>query len=279
MESHVATIAFSSLPVPVRSERPFADLYLYPLGAVRGRTCVLWGLAAYREIASPANLADCNRMIKEAAEYNIKTEYIEPHGYFAWTRKMLWDHIFGDEKWSKATWTYAAIFLPQLNLAWRATGDVAFLRETQRWYDACGGKQPQGHANRDLYLGSLLMEMEPSRHALWEELIRGAYAAQTGKILPDGTCAYYIGRSSITAMGCVSAQRWLPDVDMTSVARHILEKLDEDTFRFVRPGEKPARAGADDTIEQWTVESQFIDGDSLTAWLAAYWEGRWRGYW
>ena len=42
---------------------------------------------------------------------------------------------------------------------------------------------------------------------------------------------------------------------------------------------KPPWAGADDTPQQWEIESRLLDGDSLTAWLAAYWEGHWRGYW
>lgn len=109
--------------------------------------------------------------------------------------------------------------------------------------------------------------------------MRGAFFVTTSSILPDGMHSRHVGRSAIDAMGCTTAQRWFPEVAMTSVARHILEKLDEDTFRFIRPGTKPAWAGAGDTIEQFEIESKLIDGDSLTAWLAAYWEGRWRGYW
>ncbi|MBM3802807.1 MAG: hypothetical protein FJW26_10935 [Acidimicrobiia bacterium] len=241
--------------------------------------CVLWGLAAYRSIAPPADLADYNRMIKEAAEYNIRTEYVEPHGYFGWTPEMLRAGNLGDEKWSKAGWSYAAIFLPQLNLAWQATGDPKLLREIQRWYDACSDKRPRRGPQRDLYLGALLMEMDPFHHEIWRGLVLGAFSATSSSILPDGTHSRHVGRSAIDAMGCATAQRWFPDVDMISVARHILEKLDVDAFRFVRPGTKPAWAGAGDTLEQWAVESKLIDGDSLTAWLAAYWEGRWRGYW
>ena len=242
--------------------------------------CVLWGLAAYRAIAPPEDLADYNRMIQEAAEYNIRTEYIEPYGYFAWTRQESWDEIFGDDKWSKASWSYAAIFVPQLLLAWQASGDPRFLREVKRWYAACGlEKRPGGGPQRDLYLGALMMELDPFRHEIWRSLMHGVFAALPSRILPDGTTASHIGRSAIDAMGCATAQRWFPDVDMTSVARHILEKLDEDTFRFVRPGTKPPWAAADDTLEQWAIESKLIDGDSLTAWLCAYWEGRWRGYW
>ncbi len=242
--------------------------------------CVLWGLAAYRSIAPPEDLADLNTLIKDAAEYNIKTEYIPPHGYFAATQKTVWDGIFGDEKWSKANWSMAIIFIPQLNLAWQATGDPTFLREIQRWYDASGlDKRPAGGAPRCLYLPALLMEMDPANHELWRSLMLGVFSKNASSILPDGTHKHSAGRSAVFAMGCVTAHRWFPDVDMTSLARHILEKLDEDTFRFVRPGKKAPWAGAGETASEWEIESKLIDGDSLTAWLAAYWEGRWRGYW
>lgn|GEM_PF-1672013 len=242
--------------------------------------CVSWGLAAYRGIAPPEDLADYSTMIKEAADYNIQTEYIEPHGYFAWTPEELWDAIFGDEKWSKVHWSHGVIFVTQLLLAWQAGGDARFLGEVRRWYDACGlDERPCGDTQRNLYLGSLMMELDPFNHEIWRSMMHGAFDGLGSRILPDGTSSYHIGRSAIDAMGCATAQRWFPDVDMTSIARHILEKLGEDTFRFIRPGEKPAWAGADDTLEQWAVESKLIDGDSLTAWLAAYWEGHWRECW
>ena len=82
------------------------------------------------------------------------------------------------------------------------------------------------------------------------------------------------GRSAIFAMACVSAQRWLPDEDMKGDARKILSGLDVDTLRFILPldDEHPLPA-------EWQVESKMIDSDSLTGWLCAYWEGRYRGYW
>ncbi len=242
--------------------------------------CVTWGLAAYREIAPPADLADHHRMVKEAAEYNIETEYIEPHGYFGWTVEMGRQAILGDEKWSKATWTYAVIFAPQLLLAWQASGDPRFLHEVERWYGACGvEKRPGGGPQRDLYLGALMMELEPLHHEIWRSLMHGVFAALPSRVLPDGTTSSHIGRSAIDAMGCAAAQRWFPHLDMISVARHILEKLDEHTMRFVRPGTTPPWARSGETAPQWAVEARMIDGDSLTAWLAAFWEGRWRGYW
>ena len=251
--------------------------------------CVTWGLAAYCAIASPDDLADFNTMVKDAADYLMSTEYVEPHGYFAWTPAMLRERNIGDDKWSKATWTHAAIFLPQLNLAWQATGDPKYLQEIQHWYDACGSDTspggrggealPRRSATRDLYLGALMMEFDPVRHEIWRDLMLGVFAEMPSRILPDGTCADRVGRSAIDAMGCATAQRWFPDMDMTSIARPILEKLDVDTFRFVRPGTKPPWAGEGETVAEWEIEAKLIDGDSLTAWLAAYWEGRWRGYW
>jgi hypothetical protein len=193
---------------------------------------------------------------------------------------MLRDAVLGDAEWSKVTWSYAAIFVPQLLLAWQASGDPRFLREVERWYGTCGlDQRPDGGPQRDLYLGALLMELDPLHHEVWRSMMHGAFAGLPSRVLGDGTTSSHIGRSAIDAMGCATAQRWFPDLDMTSVARHILEELDEDAMRFVRPGEKPPWAGADETLAEWETESRLLDGDSLTAWLAAFWEGRWRGYW
>jgi hypothetical protein len=75
-------------------------------------------------------------------------------------------------------------------------------------------------------------------------------------------------------MGCVAAQRWFPDEDMKGIAREILVKLDEPTFRFILPydDEHPLPP-------EWQVESKMLDIDCLVAWLCGYWEGRYRGYW
>jgi hypothetical protein len=248
--------------------------------------CVNWGLAACRPIAPPFDRADIDMMVADFARYNISTGYIEPHGYFAWTPEMLRDSIFGDGNWSKVTWSHALIYVTELNLAWQATGDAAFLREIRRWYDACGTDVTRGAGSfRDLYLGALMMEMDPPHHEMWRNLMLGCFSKHASAILPDGTHERHVGRSAILAMGCATAQRWFADVDMTTVARHILEELDEDTFRFVRPvtEEKPFSpppwAPSDAKASEWEIESRLIDGDSLTAWLAAYWDGRWRGYW
>lgn len=72
----------------------------------------------------------------------------------------------------------------------------------------------------------------------------------------------------------VSAQRWFPDEPLAETARRILEALDVPTFRFILP---PAEGKS--LAPEWKVETELIDHDSLTAWLWAYWEGRFYGYW
>ena len=270
--------------------------------------CVTWGLAAYRSVALPEDLADIDIMTKDFAEYAIKTEYITPHGYFGYTPEVC-SEVFGDAKWSKLKhvgWNLAIIYVLLLNLAWQGTGDPKFLKEIQRWYDACDTRArfslPTGQFSfgpaswRQIYLPALLMEMDPVRHELWRSLMLSYFHRVRSGILPDGTTPTAwtydcrtgnieprpgwggdlarTGRSAIFAMSCVTAQRWFREVDMIGVARRILEKLDEDTFRFVMPysDDQPLAPG-------WEVESKLLDGDSLTAWLCAYWEGRWRGYW
>ena len=166
------------------------------------------------------------------------------------------------------TATDTAYYLAAMACKYRCTGAACGLK-----------KRPRAGAQRDLYLAALMMELDPFHHDVWRSMMHGVFATLPSRVLPDGTTTSHIGRSAIDAMGCATAQRWFPDVDMRSVARHILEKLDEDTFRFVRPGAKPHWAGADETLAQWEVESTLIDGDSLTGWLCAFWEGRWRGYW
>lgn len=269
--------------------------------------CVAWGLAAYRPIAPPDDLADIDTMTKDFAEFQIKTDYISPHGYFAKTPEYLREVIFGDENWSKADWSYAIIHASLLHLAWQGTGDSRFLDEIHRWYDACDlserfsvptGKFSGAHRWRAIYLPAMLMEFDSSHHELWRSLMLSDFYRIGSGILPDGTTPTAwtydsetghiepkasgwggggpsrTGRSAAVAMCCVTAQRWFPALDMTSVARHVLEKLDEDTFRFVMPMTE------DQSLSPaWQVESKLLDGDCLTAWLCAYWEGRWRGYW
>ena len=50
--------------------------------------CVAWGLAAYRPIAPPEDLASIDSMTREIARYNIETDYVSPHGYFHYTRRL-----------------------------------------------------------------------------------------------------------------------------------------------------------------------------------------------
>ena len=268
--------------------------------------CVTWGLAAYRAIAPREDRADIDMLTADFARWEIKTGYISPHGYFAYSPEVLRRQIFGDEAWSKADWTHAIIYVPLLNLAWQGTGDARFVNEIRRWYEACetdtrfsppAGTYSIGPANwRMIYLPALLMEMDPVQHELWRSLMLSYYQRLAAGILPDGTTPTAwtydsdtgrlepepgwggglarTGRSAILAMSCATAQRWFGDADMIAIARNILERLDEGTFRFVMPfsDEHPLAPG-------WEVESKLLDGDSLTAWLCAFWEGRWRGYW
>ena len=84
----------------------------------------------------------------------------------------------------------------------------------------------------------------------------------------------FSGRVSLFAWACVNSQRWFPNENMVEVARKILEGLDMDTFRFIMPVSDRYTL-----LPDWETEGELIDHDSLTGWLLAYWEGRWRGYW
>ena len=197
--------------------------------------------------------------------------------------------------------------MPVLHLAWQGTGDAKFLEEIQRWYDACDTSRrfgvPSGSVTGSLcgrlvYWPAVLMEMEPANHELWRSMMLSNYARLSSGVLADGTTPTAwvydretgkveprdsawgggvparTGRSAVAAMSCVAAHRWFPQAEMASVARHVLEQLDEDTFRFVMP------MSEDQPLPpSWQVESKLLDHDSLTAWLWAYWEGRYRGYW
>ena len=266
--------------------------------------CVTWGLAIYRPIAPPEDLVDIDTMTRDFAKYQMGIDYIEPHGYFGRTGEDL-----RREASTKQNWNRAIIFLPLLNLAWRGTGDREFADEIQRWYEVCAKDNKYRVATdrfstngfggrRNVYLPTLLMEMDPSRHRIWREAMLSNYRQARTGLLDDGTWPTAwsydtrkggmkpqpmpsvgggygrTGRSAIFAMGCVAAQRWFPEEDMRGVARRILERLDENTFRFVMPLDEEHPLPA-----EWRVESKMLDGDCLTAWLCAYWEGRYRGYW
>lgn len=269
--------------------------------------CVTWGLAVYRPIAPPEDAADIDLMTKDFATFLLQHNYVPPHGYFGRSAEVLRT----ESNYAELSWQRAVIVLPLLHLAWYGTGDDRFADEIKRWYDACGeDKLPSlkvreikgagfGDRPRNIYLCSLLMEMDPARHEQWRARMKTFYRQQRDGILPDGTWPVRwvfdtktnkltpqeqtgvgggvpcrTGRSAVFAMACASAQRWLPDEDMKGDARKILEGLDVDTLRFVMPldDEHPLPS-------EWVVESNMIDSDSLTGWLCAYWEGRYRGYW
>ncbi len=268
--------------------------------------CILVGLAAYRSISPPEDLAVIDEILVDMAEFDIKWEYVSPHGYFGYTYESLVKSILG-ENWINAGWSYAIIHTPLLYLAWQATGDPKYLREIERWYEACDtgvrferptGKLTGGIGWRALYLPALLMSFDPANHELWRSLMLQTYDMLRTGVLDNGTSPYQwtcdmesgereilpatlwgagpatTGRSGIFARACVAAQPWFRDEDMASTARHILENLDLDTFRFVMPMEENQPVPS-----EWKVETRLLDMDSLTGWLWGYWEGRWRGYW
>lgn len=267
--------------------------------------CVVWGLAAYRDVAPPADVADIDMMTVDFARHQIQTQYVNLHGYFGRTA----DEMRQEAAAQPAKWSKAVIYLPLLYLAWYGSGDDQFAREIARWHETCRGTisfraatdrfSTNGYGGkRNLYLPTMLMEMDPSRHELWRDAMFSNYRQARTGLLDDGTWPTAwsydhrkramtpqempevgggfgrTGRSALFAMGCVAAQRWLPKEDMKSDARRIMEKLDEDTFRFIMPldDEHPLPA-------EWQVESKMLDTDCLVGWLCAYWEGRYRGYW
>ena len=261
--------------------------------------CVTVGLNAYRHVASAEDAAIIDEMFVGFADYQIRHGYRpKPGGHFAHTWEP-WD-------WSKGDWSHALLYVPALYHAWLAAGESRYLDQIQRWYRACesdtkwlGGEEglSWGSPSRMLYLPSLMMEIDPSQHDKWRRFMSYVFRTMAPSVLPDGTaysaCAKdtetgqmkavdlgwgggptRTGRISAFGWGCVNAQRWLPDEDMTGVARRILEGLDLDTFRFIMAA-GPGRELPPD----WRIEGELIDHTSLTGWLWMYWEGRWRGYW
>jgi hypothetical protein len=261
--------------------------------------CVVVGLAAYLPVAPPNDRAIIDKLMGSFADHQIATDYQPLHGYFAYPR--------GEWGWKHWDWGDGLIWSPLLYLAWNNTGDPKYLREIDRWYKHCGlekrtpppsGKTIGGSASyRMLYLPTLMMEFDPQHYELWRSFMVDSFQRGKTGVPPDGTTypAWHYnpetrqatplasrwaggptrtGRSSIFAKGCVQSQRWFPQEDMVGVARTIIEGLDEPTFRFVMP----AQSGQELTPE-WRVEGRLLDHDSLTAWLWAFWEGRWRGYW
>jgi hypothetical protein len=265
--------------------------------------CVTWGLIAYRPIAPPQDLVDLDTMTRDFADFALKVPNVSPHGYFGRSAGEY------RQQWRSDAWDRAISFLPLMYLAWQGTGDDRYATEIQRWYDDCANDSSFVYATdkfstsgfggkRNFYLPSFLMEVKPSHRELWRRTMLSHYKQGRTGLLADGTWptswAYdsetrkmtpkkneqysygyaRTGRSALFAHACVTAQRWFPEEDMIGDARHILENLDEDTFRFVMPFDDQHPLPA-----EWVVESRMLDGDSLTGWLCAYWEGRSRGYW
>ncbi len=261
--------------------------------------CVTVGLWAYRDIAPPEDRATIDEIAVGIADYQIKYRYMaRPGRYFA----VTWDP---DETWNAFDWSDALIYVPVLNMAWRATGDTKYVSEIKRLYDKCGlekkwaapGKSFGGYtAFRMLYLPSLMMEIDPVNQELWRSMMFNVYTICRTGVQPDGT--YYTswyydgdtgkstptnagwggqatrtGRDAIFARACVSAQRWFPKEDLVGTARTIVDGLDVDTFRFVMP------LPGETLSSEWRIEGELVDHDALTSWLWTYWEGKWRGYW
>jgi hypothetical protein len=268
--------------------------------------CVAWGLDAYRGIAPPDDLAEMNRMTKDFADFLMQHDYHPPKGYFGRSAEEL--RIRTD--YAQKNWTRAIIVLPMLHLAWYGSGDEKYVTEIERWYKECGEEKPPslnktqlsgrgfGDRPRNIYLTSQLMEMAPLREKQWRARMQTSFLQNRHGLLKDGTWptswVYHVeskrlepkdlpevgggpgrtGRSTIFAMACVSAHRWLLNEDLKQDARKILDGQDEATFRFIMPldDEHPLPP-------EWKIESELLDADSLTGWLCAYWEGRFRGYW
>ena len=290
--------------------KPYGGIYNKQTSTDKGFTV---GLEAYQGIAPPEDRALIDEMIRNCADEHIKDGAMAKYGFLGYPRKEL------EFSTGKENWTSAFFYLPSLYLAWRATGDAKYLRQVQRWYDACDVSMrwplPQGQTKGyfafvNIYLPSLLMEMDPAHHELWRSRMLSVFRLSRPGLLPDGTS--YVswihnpdtGQTTPTASGdvgvkpkpyedilakrgpvrtgrfvsfaraYVSAQRWFPDENMAELARVVLERLDMDTFRLILPvsDDRPLP-------KPWQAESQFLDLDCVTAWLWTYWEGRWRGYW
>ena len=262
--------------------------------------CLVVGLEAYQQITSPKDRAVLDEMFRNLADHQIKHRYYTKHGYFGHPMSEAEIQLVNRE------WGHALIHIPLLQLAWQATGDSKYLREIQGWNERCGldKKWPvptgtvRGYTgHRMLYLPSLMMETDPANHELWRSMMFNVFRTLRTGVLPDGS-AYSswthnldtgetlpidpgfgggptrTGRIAIFARACVNAQRWFPNENMAEVAKKVLEGLDMDTFRFVMPQSDRHALPPD-----WKIEGELIDFDSLTGWLWAYWEGRWRGYW
>jgi len=255
--------------------------------------CVTVGLDAYRRIAGPDDAAVIGEMFKGFADYEIRNDYFKPGTYFAAKLKPRYTLRSGERKpgkdWQPGSmeWTIGIIWVQVMHQAWLSSGDTKYLREIERLYAGCGLDNIPigggGRSTRDLYLPSLMMELDPWRHHIWRPMMLGSWRNAKDSIQPDGTQLvsfsrslgpHRTGRSAQWARGMVCAQRWFPDEPMAQTARHILDELDMSTFRFVMHPEEGKTLPP-----EWKVESELIDHSSLVPWLFAYWEGRFHGYW
>ena len=135
--------------------------------------------------------------------------------------------------WQPGTkpWSIGIIYLTVMFHAWRSSGDPEYLRQIERWHAGCGldnlPSGGSGRSYRELYLPSLLMEIDPWRHRIWRAMTLGTFRNVRGSIQPDGTVLqsgrwgpgpYRSGRSAIYARGMVSAQRWFPEEPLAETA-------------------------------------------------------------
>ena len=173
--------------------KPYGGVYSNQGGADQLQ-CATWGLAAYRDIAPPEDVADIDLMTKDFAEHQLKTQYIDLHGYFGRTaedrRKEAAEKPGDCEK--------AIETLPLLYLAWYGSGDNKFIREIERLHEAYESEASSRVATnkssgngfgsrKHLYLPALLMEMDPSRHEWWRDSMLSHYRRGKTGPLPDGT--------------------------------------------------------------------------------------------
>ena len=127
--------------------------------------CVSSGLDAYRRIAGGHDAVLIGKMFQGFADFEIRHDYYHPGTYFAARLKPRY-RLWGPD-WQPGTkpWSIGIIYLTVMHHAWRGSGDPEYLRQIERWYAGCGldnlPSGGQGRSYRELYLPSLLMEIDP----------------------------------------------------------------------------------------------------------------------